>query len=383
MKRIPVPSIVLIIAAVVLLTALSVVLMLGQRVTGSLFGSASGRVTQAPPVPHSALPTPTRDLPAPTSRPATVLPPEPSPTATPRPRVAPFVDCVQREGDGSYVAFFGYRNESGTAVHIPVGSNNHFSPHPQARGQPVDFQTGESPHWPGSPLRVPFAGEELVWTVGGHTARASAESPPCVYQVHIEDAWYDAQGQPLGRPPGDLPAEFRIIARSELGSVTCRYPAGGQDLTCAYDNTTGSTASGLQVPPGTTYQVEQVGLPAGWQSMAGTGRFPGGGAARTISHVVDNRAAGAPAPSPTATASSTPAAEPPQPAATSPPTTIAQAPSSPPAPVDPGTLPATGASSTRLWLGLALIAAGLGVLARIGNPSTGRCRAVVRHERKG
>jgi hypothetical protein len=360
MKRIPVPSIVLIIAAVVLLTALSVVLMLGQRVTGTLFGSASGRVTQTPPASHSALPTPTRDLPAPTSRPATVLPPEPSPTATPRPRVAPFVDCVLREGDGNYVAFFGYRNQSGTTVHIPVGPDNHFSPHPQARGQPEDFQTGESPHWPGAPLRVPFAGEELVWTVGEHTARASAASPSCVYQLHIEDAWYDAQGQPLDRPPADLPAEFRITARSELGNVTCRYPAGGQDLACAYENTTGSTASSLQVPPGTTYQVEQVGLPAGWQSMAGTGRFPGGGSARTISHVVDNRAAGAPAPSPTATASPTPATEPPQPAATSPPTTVAQAPASPSAPVDPGTLPATGAPSIRLWLGLLLIAAGLG-----------------------
>ena len=47
--------------------------------------------------------------------------------------VRPVLECVTNNGDGTYTAFFGYKNENSISVYIPVGSKNKFTPNPQDR----------------------------------------------------------------------------------------------------------------------------------------------------------------------------------------------------------------------------------------------------------
>jgi hypothetical protein len=56
--------------------------------------------------------------------------------------VAPILECVQRNQNGTYTARFGYHNSTGAAVTIPVGANNYFTPGAQNRGQTTLFQPG-------------------------------------------------------------------------------------------------------------------------------------------------------------------------------------------------------------------------------------------------
>ncbi len=56
--------------------------------------------------------------------------------------VAPLLNCVQRNQNGTWTARFGYDNSTGAAVTIPVGANNYFTPGNQNRGQTTVFQPG-------------------------------------------------------------------------------------------------------------------------------------------------------------------------------------------------------------------------------------------------
>ena len=55
-------------------------------------------------------------------------------SSLPKP-VRPVLECVRNNGDGTYTAFFGYKNENNVSVYIPVGNKNKFTPTPQDRGQ--------------------------------------------------------------------------------------------------------------------------------------------------------------------------------------------------------------------------------------------------------
>ena len=56
--------------------------------------------------------------------------------------VAPILECVQHNDNGSYTARFGYDNSTGAVVTIPVGANNFFTPGAQNRGQVTVFNPG-------------------------------------------------------------------------------------------------------------------------------------------------------------------------------------------------------------------------------------------------
>lgn len=106
-----------------------------------------------------------------------------SPHTDDRP-VAPLVECVSTQADGSLAAHFGYRNENAADVTIPVGPHNRFAPGPADRGQPRVFREGRSPLFPAAAFRVAFSGEALVWTVRSpngevRAAAATRESPRC------------------------------------------------------------------------------------------------------------------------------------------------------------------------------------------------------------
>ena len=96
-------------------------------------------------------------------------------------RVEVFVQCVTRNS-GSYDATFGYENANATALTVPVGSDNYFSPPPIDRGQTSTFQPGKVQS--AFTVKGIPSGTRLTWTVnsGGHsdTATASESSHRCV-----------------------------------------------------------------------------------------------------------------------------------------------------------------------------------------------------------
>jgi hypothetical protein len=89
--------------------------------------------------------------------------------------VRPVLECVRNNGDGTYTAFFGYKNDNSVSVYIPVGGKNKFTPTPQDRGQPRVFESGR--HY--KVFTVNFNGSNLVWTLNGRTSTASSNSAPC------------------------------------------------------------------------------------------------------------------------------------------------------------------------------------------------------------
>jgi hypothetical protein len=92
--------------------------------------------------------------------------------------VVPILECVAPNPDGGYLAFFGYRSSKDGILVIPVGSDNQFSPSPKDRGQTQHFAAGRTPK--GRPaFAVAFKDGQLVWTLKGRTAKASASSLRC------------------------------------------------------------------------------------------------------------------------------------------------------------------------------------------------------------
>ena len=95
-------------------------------------------------------------------------------SSLPKP-VRPVLECVRNNGDGTYTAYFGYKNENSVSVYIPVGSKNKFTPTPQDRGQTTVFQPGRKY----KVFTVNFNGSNLVWTLNGRTSTASSKSALC------------------------------------------------------------------------------------------------------------------------------------------------------------------------------------------------------------
>lgn len=306
--------------------------------------------TEAPTATSAASPPPI-EL-SPTSAPSTGPSPTsefPTPTPVSAGSVRPIVECVTDNGDGTYTAYFGYHNDGAETVTISVGPRNRVSPAPESRGQPTTFSPGGTAPWPNAPFSAVFSGGSLRWMVEGRAATASPDSPRCMYRVQIMVKWYGNDGNPLAGPPEALPPGFSITAQSEIGSATCTY-SNGSSLVCQYDNQSGAEGA-LLVPPGTSYTTDQSGLPAGWQIFSGVGVFPGSGNAPSVSHVIDNRAAGAPAPSPTLSPTPTVVssdASALSPTAVSPPPATATEPSSnpPAAATTPGASETPGAGET-------------------------------------
>jgi hypothetical protein len=83
--------------------------------------------------------------------------------------VRPVLECVAPNADGSYTAYFGYKNDNLVPVSLPIAGQNRFSPLPAERGQPTNFAPGRQVRV----FSVSFNGDPLVWTLAGRTATAS------------------------------------------------------------------------------------------------------------------------------------------------------------------------------------------------------------------
>lgn len=89
--------------------------------------------------------------------------------------LTPTLQCVHNNGGGSYTAYFGYNNNNGVSVYVPLGSKNKFSPTPIDRGQPKLFLPGSHTNV----FSVNFNGSNLVWTLSQSSVTANNKSTPC------------------------------------------------------------------------------------------------------------------------------------------------------------------------------------------------------------
>ena len=95
--------------------------------------------------------------------------------------VIPILECVEKLEENLFKAHWGYKSDRQSSVNIPIGGNNKFSPSPQDRGQPVDFNPGTHNNvfttiWDGF---VP-----LIWYIKApdgsiKSAQARENSPTC------------------------------------------------------------------------------------------------------------------------------------------------------------------------------------------------------------
>lgn len=93
----------------------------------------------------------------------------------------PLLECVDDNGDGTFTAHFGYLNQTGATITLPVGPKNMFVPGQLDHGQPTVFLPGE--HLNVFSVVFP-ATEELQWMLKAdgdrrHQVVASATSDAC------------------------------------------------------------------------------------------------------------------------------------------------------------------------------------------------------------
>jgi len=106
-----------------------------------------------------------------------------------RDAITPILDCVSSSGvsasrdsagesenkDGTYTAFFGYKNTNSVAVSLSIGKNNRFTPPPDSRGQPTIFEPGSQT----AVFAVVSKGDAIVWHLDGKSVEANKNSPGC------------------------------------------------------------------------------------------------------------------------------------------------------------------------------------------------------------
>ncbi|MBO0728319.1 MAG: pentapeptide repeat-containing protein [Acidimicrobiaceae bacterium] len=91
------------------------------------------------------------------------------------PDVVPTVNCVSKNSDGSFAAYFGYTN-SGSVINYPIGSTNSITPASLNGGQPVTFVNGTVSN--AFSVTVPSGGT-AQWSVNGVSATATSSSMAC------------------------------------------------------------------------------------------------------------------------------------------------------------------------------------------------------------
>jgi hypothetical protein len=94
------------------------------------------------------------------------------------------VDCVVAGADGSFRAVFGYDNDTGQQVTVPVGAHNFVNPDSIDGQQPTRFDVGAH--------RAAFvtpplpAGTKAQWHLDGSaTVQASSDTPACEGPVSL------------------------------------------------------------------------------------------------------------------------------------------------------------------------------------------------------
>lgn len=92
-------------------------------------------------------------------------------------KIAPILECVAENSDGTYTAHFGYNNPNPFVVSLSAKNHeNKFEPPPIFRtGQPVVFAPGRVTDW----FSVIFDGNGLTWLLDGQVVTANRNSLRC------------------------------------------------------------------------------------------------------------------------------------------------------------------------------------------------------------
>lgn len=96
--------------------------------------------------------------------------------------VSPELNCVYIDVNGNVVARFGYSNQNGSTVNVPVGGNNFFSPGAQDRGQTSAFLAGT--HCDVFDVTFPSV-SSLSWYLQGTTITADINSTRCPADLEV------------------------------------------------------------------------------------------------------------------------------------------------------------------------------------------------------
>jgi hypothetical protein len=90
--------------------------------------------------------------------------------------LAPVVECVWVETNGSRTIVWGYDNPSTVVIHIDIGNKNNMSPGAADGGQVTEFLPGR--HLNAFVTNVP--GTSASWRLGNNTASLSGSTAACV-----------------------------------------------------------------------------------------------------------------------------------------------------------------------------------------------------------
>jgi hypothetical protein len=139
---------------------------------------------------------------------------------------------VEDNLDGSFTAFFGYKNPNSYPIEIGIGPSNHLAPGPDDRGQPQVFEPGRSAPYPNPEYHIKFDSSEISWHLGDKVAIASVESTPCEQPTpeptqKEEDVTAPIlSGGVLSPPPNDLSVCEIDIAITDLEGTDHTWSSG-------------------------------------------------------------------------------------------------------------------------------------------------------------
>lgn len=91
-------------------------------------------------------------------------------------RVDHILECIGKNSDGNYAAYFGYVNANFFPVDIPVGYFNRFYPMPFDRGQTTHFLPGRVV----KAFNVTYDGSNLTWILNERRLTIGNETEPCI-----------------------------------------------------------------------------------------------------------------------------------------------------------------------------------------------------------
>ena len=186
--------------------------------------------------------------------------------------VAPLLDCVEYDpADNLLVATWGYVNTGDSAVTIPVGANNSFSPAPSFQGQPILYQPGLFHDVFQSTIDLGVS-SSTTWNLDGFTATATNDPNNYCQESSGTPGPPGPEGEPgpqgpqgLSGPAGDTGPSGPAGATGPVGATGASGPTGPT-------GTTGETgATGPVGPSGASGPVGPIGPvgPAGASGPSG------------------------------------------------------------------------------------------------------------------
>lgn len=89
--------------------------------------------------------------------------------------LAPIVECIWSNGNGTSTVAWGYNNPSTHNLRIDIGNKNNMGPGAEDQGQPTLFTPGS--HNNAFTTTVP--GTSIEWRLGNNKASTSSSTPAC------------------------------------------------------------------------------------------------------------------------------------------------------------------------------------------------------------